>query len=227
MFAPKTLPMNPDATVNHLGLSQLDAINLAKGLTIILLIAYALIWGINDSRQVLYLALHVTYCVWWLVEQWLFPARRQQIFQEKVTWASLIASLVFVGAVYSLPGYFAFTNPESISLVTIAIAVPLYVLGSLINSTADIQKLTAKKYGAGLVQDEAWRLSQNINYLGDLMRYFSFAIVAGSLWAYILPLLVVALYVSRISEKATRMGEKYTDYEAYARQTKRLLPGIW
>ena len=68
-------------------------------------------------------------------------------------------------------------------LLTVGIALPLFFFGSLINASADAQKLTAKEFGAGLVQDNIWRLSRNINYFGDLMRYLSFAVVAGSLWA--------------------------------------------
>ncbi len=63
-------------------------------------------------------------CLWWLVEQWLFPLRRQQIFTEKVGIPTLIAVILFVGVFYSLPGYFAFTNPNPISYGTIAIALP-------------------------------------------------------------------------------------------------------
>ncbi|NEO85906.1 MAG: DUF1295 domain-containing protein [Spirulina sp. SIO3F2] len=219
--------MTADAAAKTLPLTQLDAINLAKVLTILLLIVYAFIWGISDWRQVLYLALHITYCVWWLLEQWLFPTRRQQIFQEPTTWGSLIGALLVVGGLYSLPGYFAFTNPHPLSLWVAAIAVPLYTLGSLVNATADVQKLTAKQQGAGLVQDGAWRIAQNINYLGDLMRYLSFSIVAGALWAYLLPVGILLLYIPRILAKETRMQEKYPDYAAYRDQTKRLLPGLW
>lgn len=215
------------SSAKPLPLSQLDAINLAKALTALLLVGYALYFGVAGMRQVLYLCLHLTYCTWWLIEQWLFPSRRQQIFQEKVNWATLIGILLFVGAFYSLPGYLAFVNPDPIGFVAIAIAIPLYTVGSLVNATADVQKMTAKKYDAGLVKDEIWRTSQNVNYLGDLMRYFSFAIVSGSLWAYILPALIFALYLSRIQQKQESMREKYADYPEYNAETKRLIPGVW
>ncbi len=64
--------------------TQLTAINVAKVVTILCLITLALIYGINEERQVIYLCLHISYCLWWLLEQWLFPQRRQQIFTEKV-----------------------------------------------------------------------------------------------------------------------------------------------
>ena len=95
--------------------TQLTAINVAKIVTILCLITLALIYGVNDYRQVIYLCLHISYCLWWLLEQWLFPQRRQQIFTEKVGILLFIVVILFVGVFYSLPGYFAFTNSNPIA----------------------------------------------------------------------------------------------------------------
>ena len=124
--------------------TQLTAINVAKFVTILCLIVLALIYGINDVRQVIYLSLHISYCLWWLLEQWLFPQRRQQLFTEKIGIITFIIVILFVGVFYSLPGYLAFTNSNPISYLTIAIAIPLYIFGSLINTGADVQKMVAK-----------------------------------------------------------------------------------
>ena len=34
--------------------------------------------------QVVHLSLHISYCLWWLLEQWLFPERARQQFSERV-----------------------------------------------------------------------------------------------------------------------------------------------
>ena len=208
-------------------LTQLTAINIAKVLTIVLLIAYAFIFGIHDFRQVLYLCLHISYCLWWLLEQWLFPLRRQKIFSEPTDTKGLIGIVLFVGVFYTLPGFFAFTNLSPLSYITASIALVLYIFGSLINTGADAQKLTAKQYGASLVSDQIWRLSRNINYFGDLLRYTSYSILAGSLWAYLLPVTIALLYLQRINQKETSMAEKYTDFAEYQQSSTRLIPFIW
>jgi len=208
-------------------LTQLTGINLAKILTIILLLTYAVIYGVSDWRQVIYLCLHISYCLWWLLEQWLFPARSKQIFQESMNWIELIVILLVVGVFYSLPGYLAFNNTVPISYITVAIALTLYIFGSLINAVADTQKLTAKEMGAGLVKDNIWRFSRNINYFGDLGRYLSFCIVSGSLWSYILPLLIAVLYYIRIKKKEVTMVQKYPDYPEYQQSSANLIPFIW
>ncbi|MDJ0635251.1 MAG: DUF1295 domain-containing protein [Xenococcaceae cyanobacterium MO_188.B29] len=207
--------------------TQLTAINVAKIVTIICLITLALIYGVNEERQVIYLCLHISYCIWWLLEQWLFSQRRQQLFTDKVGILTFIIVLLFVGVFYSLPGYLAFTNPNPISYLTVAITLPLYIFGSLINTGADVQKMVAKSKESGLVKDGIWRSVRHVNYLGDLMRYTSFSIIAGSWWAFLLPGVITLLYLQRINQKEEAMAAKYPDFAAYQQNSSRLLPWIW
>ncbi len=221
------MTMENIANAERSGVTQLTAINTAKALTILLLIVGAVVFGVRDMRQVLYLCLHISYCTWWLLEQWFYPQRRQVMFSEPVGVGGFISALLIVGFLYALPGYFALTNPEPLSLITAAIALPLYIFGNLINASADVQKLTAKQFGAGLVRDNIWRFSRNINYFGDILRYLSFSIVAGSLWAYLVPGLVMLIYIQRMLQKERGMTEKYPEYADYQRSTSRFIPFIW
>lgn len=207
--------------------TQLTAINVAKFVTILCLIVLALIYGINEVRQVIYLSLHISYCLWWLLEQWLFPQRRQQLFTEKIGILTLIVVILFVGVFYSLPGYLAFINPNPISYLTITIALPLYIFGSLINTGADVQKMVAKSLAEGLVKDGIWRSVRHVNYLGDLMRYTSFSVIAGNLWAFLLPGIITLLYLQRINQKEKSMSAKYPEFAAYQKNSSRLIPWIW
>jgi len=107
------------------------------------------------------------------------------------------------------------------------IALLLYNFGSLINTAADVQKMTAKNMGAKLINTEIWRSVRNVNYLGDLMRYTSFTVVSGSLWSAIVPLTLFALYIQRILDKEKSMSEKYPDFPLYQQQSARLIPWVW
>ena len=207
--------------------SQLTAINVAKVVTILCLIVLALIYGIHELRQVIYLCLHISYCLWWLLEQWLFPQRRHQIFTDQVGMSTFLIILLFVGVFYASPGYGAFVNPNPIAYSTVAVALPLYIFGSLLNTGADVQKMTAKSMGSSLVKDGIWRSVRHVNYLGDLMRYTSFSVIAGSLWAFLLPGVITLLYVPRIIQKEQEMVAKYPDFAAYQQSSTRLLPWIW
>jgi protein-S-isoprenylcysteine O-methyltransferase Ste14 len=207
--------------------SQLTAINAAKALTILLLLVLAATLGVGDMRQVLYLSLHISYCLWWLIEQWLFPLRKEQLFTERVGLGGFVMALLFIGVLYALPGLAAFLNPAPISAGTVALALGLFIFGSLINATADVQKMTAKAMGAGLVADGIWRKVRHVNYLGDLLRYLSFAVVAGLAWAYVVPALVLLLYLQRIGQKERQMGAKYEEFAAYQGRSTRLVPWLW
>jgi protein-S-isoprenylcysteine O-methyltransferase Ste14 len=207
--------------------TELTAINIAKSITILCLITLALIYGIHDLRQIIYLCLHISYCSWWLIEQWLFPQRRQQIFTDKIGLIAFLFALLFVGVFYSLPGYLTFVNLNPITYTTVLVALPLYIFGSLINTAADVQKMTAKSMGASLVNDGIWRSVRHVNYLGDLMRYTSFSFVSGSLWAFLLPGVIFLLYLQRIAQKEQSMTAKYSDFTAYQQSSTRLFPLIW
>lgn len=206
---------------------QLTAINTAKILTIVLLLVLAAVLGVQDMRQVVYLSLHISYCLWWLLEQWLFPERTRQLFCERVGLVGFGFCLLFIGVLYSLPGLLAFINPVPISQVAVAVALGLFIFGSLINASADAQKTNAKAMGAGLVSDGIWRRVRHVNYLGDLLRYSSFAVVAGNGWAYIVPALVLLIYLERIGQKETQMSAKYPEFSAWQQSSARLLPGLW
>jgi iron complex transport system ATP-binding protein len=208
-------------------MTQLQAINIAKVTTIFALVIPAVVLGLQGERVVLYLALHVSYCVWWLVEQLLLPARREQIFREPVGPGLVVATVLYVGLFFSLPGWLAMANPAPLAPFTAALAVVLFSFGSLINTTADVQKTTARQLGVGLVCDAAWRRIRHVNYLGDLLRYSSFAVLAGSPWAWLLPLSVLLVYLQRIAAKEQSLAERYPDFAAYSARSWRLLPGLW
>lgn len=218
--------MQNTANTEKTGVTILTAINTAKVLTIVCLVAFAFIFGIHDLRQVIYLCLHISYCLWWLLEQWFYPQRRQ-LFNEPALLIGFVFTLLYVGVFYAFPGYLAFTNPVPLSITEAAIALPLYTFGTLINAAADVQKLTAKQYSTGLVSDGIWRFSRNINYFGDLLRYLSFSVVAGSPWAYLLPGSILLLYLQRMSQKEQSMPVKYPDYGEYQQSSARLIPFIW
>lgn len=208
-------------------ISQMQGLNLAKLLTMVLLLIPALVAGSPSVRVAIYLSLHLTYCFWWLLEQALFPERAEQLFTERIGVLTLLALLLYVGVFYAVPGWLAMANPQPISAITIALGLVLYILGSLINTAADVQKMTAKAMGASLVSTGIWRRVRHVNYLGDLMRYSSFAVIAGSLWAWSLPLSVALLYLARIQAKESSMLSRYDNFEAYQASSVRLLPWLW
>ena len=207
--------------------TQLTAINWAKAVTIALIFILISFFGIDGQRQILYACMHISYCLWWLIEQKIYPDRCKQIFTEKVDLSGFVGALLIVGIFYTLPAFFAFTNPAKLSVLATAIAIPLFYFGSLINTAADIQKAAEKSVGIGLVRTGIWSGIRHVNYTGDLLRYLSFSVVAGSFWAFLVPLSILILYVQRIRDKEASMKTKYQDFSDYKSKSYRLIPGVW
>ncbi len=208
-------------------LTTMQAINIAKVTTIVGLVVPVLVLGLETPRVVLYLSLHVSYCVWWLLEQRLFPERARQLFTERIGIVGIVLAVAYVGIFYCLPGWLAMANPSPLGSITAALGIVMYVFGSLINTAADIQKMTARQLGAGLVCDGIWRRVRHVNYLGDLLRYSSFAVLAGSAWAWLLPASVLLLYLQRIDGKEQSMARKYSEFDNYRLRSWRLIPWLW
>ncbi len=101
-------------------MTQLQAINIAKVTTIFALAIPAVVLGLQGERVVLYLALHITYCAWWLVEQWLLPARQEQIFRDPAGPGLVVATVLYVGLFFCLPGWLAMANPAPLAPITAA-----------------------------------------------------------------------------------------------------------
>ncbi len=77
------------------------------------------------------------------------------------------------------------------------------------------------------MSDGLWRRLRHGNDLGDLLRYLSFAVVAGNGWAYLVPGLVLLIDLQRIGVKEEQMAVKYPEFREYQQRSARLLPGIW
>jgi len=92
-------------------MTQLQAINIAKVTTIVGLLVPALVLGLDSGRVAIYLALHISYCLWWLLEEVLFPWRTTQLFTELVSPLQAAAVVLYVGVFYAVPGWLAMANP--------------------------------------------------------------------------------------------------------------------
>ncbi len=55
--------MQDTANVPVNKITALTAINVAKVLTIVLLVALSFIYSVHDMRQVIYMCLHISYCL--------------------------------------------------------------------------------------------------------------------------------------------------------------------
>lgn len=195
------------------------SVNIAKVVTIACLLVLPVFYPIT-TRAAVYLGMHLSYCVWYLLKQGILE---EPVFREQDSILDVLMVITSVGVFYVLPGWLAFTNSQPVSNLVLALSVVLFFFGSVVNSSADVQKSTALKLQQGLITGGFWRLSRNINYFGDLIRYSAFALLAGSLWAWSVVLFVLVVDLDRMRKKSTSLS-RYPDYQAYRTNVPALLP---
>jgi protein-S-isoprenylcysteine O-methyltransferase Ste14 len=172
----------------------------------------------------LYLALHGTYGVLWVVKSRVFPDRS---WEERcgpayglLIWAGLslywIAPWILIDGDVRVPGWWA------------AGCVATYAAGVFLHFSSDMQKYTALRLRPGeLITDGLFRRVRNPNYLGELLIYLGFGLLAAS-W---IPMLVVLLFVIAVwlpnMRKKDRSLARYDGFEQYRERTWMFLPPLY
>jgi protein-S-isoprenylcysteine O-methyltransferase Ste14 len=176
----------------------------------------------------LYLALHGSYGLNWLLKDLIFPDAK---WQERATIASCVLGAIGLGA-YWLAGWLIISGHTSMAYplpanVWYCLCVSLCVLGCIIMTASDVQKFCTLRLRKGLITDGMFSRIRHPNYLGEMMVYGAFALLA---WHWI-PLLVLAyywgvLFSTNMVIKEASMS-RYPEWAAYRKRSWWLLPGIF
>lgn len=112
------------------------------------------------------------------------------------------------------------------------LAIFLFVAGSVINSASEWLRDRWKKdpenqgkvYTGGL-----FRYATHINYFGDIVWVCGFALLTRNIWAAIVPLFLILMFVFlNIPQHDRYLRGKYGEaFAAYEKKTKKLIPFIY
>jgi len=187
-----------------------------------------LIWYYQNTSTAawVYLALHGGYGLVWLIKDLTFPDPNWQI---KITLGAGINAFLAVLGLYWVFGWLLISRtsqpvyplPEA---VWFALCITLCLLGSVIMIAADAQKFYTLRLQRGLITDGMHRWVRHPNYLGEMMIYGSFAMLA---WHWF-PVLVLAwvwlgLFAVNMVMKEASMS-RYPDWAAYKKRSWWLIP---
>lgn len=132
-----------------------------------------------------YLCLHGIYGWCWLIKD---ASGRDASFDREVT----LGGVFFLYATYavwiwSLPWLFLSRHIEP-SYPTLGFCIGLHTLGVVIMTAADLQKTFTLRLKKGLISNGLFAYTRNPNYLGEIMIYATYAILAASFygWAFVL-----------------------------------------
>jgi len=178
----------------------------------------------NPGRQVVLLACVVLYVA--RAAHTLFAFVKRTIPWWEAAWGgSLIGCVLFF---FLLRGLRA---PQPIGPVDAA-GMLLYIAGSYIGTASEhsrnIWKARPENQGH-LCTRGLFRYSRHINYFGDLLVFGGCAVLTRQLWAGIVPLAMglnfaLVIIPAHDAYLATRYG---SEFDSYARRTKKLVPLIY
>lgn len=171
-----------------------------------------------------YLALHGTYGILWVLKSRVFPDKQWEedkgLFYGLYIWAGL--SLYWVA-----PFIITSQNVQAPAWL-LGLSVSTYTFGIFLHYAADMQKHVQLKYNPGqLIEDGLMAKTRNINYFGELLIYLGF----GMLAMHWIPLAVIALYLVIVwfpnMLKKDKSLARYAGFAEYKRKSRLFLPFLF
>ena len=178
----------------------------------------------NNITIYIYLALHGSYGILWVLKSKIFPDKQ---WESKCSiWYGL---LIWFGlSLYWIAPYLIITQNIQPPNWYIAMCISMYIFGVFFHFTSDMQKFIQLKYHSNnLIKDGMFSKIRNINYLGELLIYLGFSLLALS-W---IPIIALILFISVIwipnMIKKDKSLSRYNEFTDYKKNTNLLFPFIW
>ncbi len=199
-----------------------QVINLHKGLTAPVVLALMAAYQNGSMGAWIYLALHGTYGILWLFKDRLYPDRQ---WERQVDLPMAVGVFLMLG-LYWLAPFLLISTGVMPSAPLIAAAVALNILGVFLHYGSDAQKHFTLRYHQGLISEGFFARCRNTNYLGEILIYLSFALLAMH-W---IPYVVLAGYVSAVFLPNMRRKDeslsRYPEFAAYRERSGLVLPRL-
>jgi steroid 5-alpha reductase family enzyme len=198
-------------------------INLHKALVPVVVIALMLIYDNLSVEAFVYLALHGTYSLLWLMKQALYPDRR---FDQRQPLLIAILFIFVPLAGYYLAPFLLISQHVMLPPYVIGGVLVVYIVGIFLHYVGDAQKYYTLRYHQGLIEEGLFSKTRNPNYLGEILIYVSFAILA---WHW-LPFLILGGWIFGFFLKNMRAKDRslarYSEFEQYRESTGLLFPKL-
>ncbi len=196
-----------------------------KGATFIYILSLMYIYqNTFNINLYIYLALHGSYGILWILKSKLFPDKQ---WESKCSiWYGL---LIWFGlSLYWIAPYLIITQNIQPPNWYIAMCISMYIFGVFFHFTSDMQKFIQLKYHPNnLITDVMFSRIRNVNYLGELLIYLGFSLLAMH-WAPIIALIsfIIIIWIPNMFKKDKSLS-KYENFEDYKKNTNIFFPFIW
>ena len=184
-----------------------------------------LMWYYDNwsAAAFLYLGLHGTYSLLWILKQDLYPDKR---FEQKIPlWIGFLTPFLPLAAYYIAP--FLLISRHIILPAWIFAVVPaIYTLGIFMHYVSDAQKHYTLRLQKGIIDDGLFARTRNPNYLGEILIYASYAILS---WHW-LPFVILGywiLYFFRNMRNKDQSMSRHDTFNTYKKRTGMLFPKLF
>ena len=196
------------------------SVNLHKGLTAPVVLA--LMWWYDNFTPGawLYLSLHGTYGVLWLLKDRIYPDRQ---WEKEVSIGYAVFAFCALLLYWVAPWLLISSHAEPSGPV-VAGSVFLVVFGTMIHFASDAQKYFVLKIKPGLITDGFFARSRNTNYLGELSIYSGFALASCHWlgWLGITAFFLVEFIPNMI--RKDKSLSRHPEFEAYKKKSGFFIP---
>ena len=170
----------------------------------------------------IYLALHGSYGILWVLKSRIFPDRQW----EQRTGVGYALVIWFALTLYWIAPWILTSRGAQAPLWYLSVCVASYALGVFFHFGADMQKHTALNQREGLIADGFFTMSRNPNYFGELLIYSSFAMLSLH-WApfVVLGLMLATVWLPNMLKKDRSLA-RYPEFEEYRAKTRMFIPFI-
>jgi steroid 5-alpha reductase family enzyme len=199
------------------------AINIHK--ILVTPVVLGLMWFFHNwsAEAFIYLAIHGSYSILWLIKGSLYPDKR---FEEKQPTAIAIIFIFLPLAGYYAAPYLLISRHVTLTPPLIAFVLALYIFGIFLHFVSDAQKHYTLQNKKGLIEDGLFARTRNPNYLGEIMTYAAYATMSMH-W---LPFLILSgwvfgFFIRNMLSKDKSLS-RYPQFAEYKKKTGLLFPKI-
>jgi protein-S-isoprenylcysteine O-methyltransferase Ste14 len=146
-------------------------------------VVLAMMWYFSNwsTKAFIYLSLHGTYSMLWLIKEQAYPDRRFQEIQP-ILIGLLFIFLALAG--YYIAPYLLISRHVVLPPWAFGLAISIFTLGIFLHFVADAQKFYTLRIQKGLIENGLFSHTRNPNYLGEILIYSAYAILS---WLWLLP----------------------------------------
>jgi protein-S-isoprenylcysteine O-methyltransferase Ste14 len=198
------------------------AVNFHKIVTAFLIYGMMVHYDNYSMAAWVFLGLHGTYGYTWLIKDLAFPnaafvKQRLTIFGIAYLYGGLIAW-------YWLMPWLLISRHIEPTGVVVFLAVAIHTLGVTLMATADVQKNLTMRFRKGLFTDGVCTYTRNPNYLGEIMIYGAYALLASHWLAWaILAYACVFMFLPRMLVKDASIS-RHPGWAVYKARSGLLIP---